>query len=227
VNRRSVLKATGATILLLLFFSVAAMVASGIPSTHVLGTRADGFGFADYRAEALRSRLSLAPLSGRIFADARLDATGEPGLAPFPVPSPTTPTNAASPSATVTPSASTTPTTTAAATVAPIPTASSTPTPTPTSTPTPTPTPTPAPTPVPGTLNGVVRSASTHQLIIGATITLSPGGATTSTGSKGDFTLASLPPGTYTVTASAPGYSTSTAPVVIKSGRATNITIYI
>jgi hypothetical protein len=85
----------------------------------------------------------------------------------------------------------------------------------------------PTPTPVPGTLNGVVRSVSTHQLIAGATITVSPGGATTTTGAKGDFTIASLSPGTYTITASAPGYSTSAAPVVIRSGHTTNVTLYV
>ena len=113
MSRRSGLEAIGAILLLLLLFGVAALAVSGIPSTHVLATRADGLGFADYRSEALRSRLSLAPLSERIYADVRRDANGEPGLAPFPVPSPTTdPTNAASPSVTVTPPASTTPTTT-------------------------------------------------------------------------------------------------------------------
>jgi hypothetical protein len=217
VNRRSVLIAIGALLLLMLIFSTAAIVASGIPSTHILATRADGLGFADYRAEAVRSRLSLAPLSGRIFADARRDANGEPGLAPFPFDPAAAPSSAASPSATVTP-----------------PTPSATPTATPTATPAgtavPTPTPTPAPTPtppLPGTLNGSVRGASTHAPVPGATITLSPGGATTTTDSKGDFTVASLPPGTYMVTASAPGYSSTSKQVVITSGGKTNVILNI
>ena len=86
-------------------------------------------------------------------------------------------------------------------------------------TPTPTATPTP-PTATGGVIVGNVADAVTTAPIAGATISIDPGGYTTTTGADGSYALP-VPAGDYTVTASATGYDSSSQPVTVVDGAAT------
>lgn len=55
-------------------------------------------------------------------------------------------------------------------------------------------------------LNGVVTDSATGRILPGATVTVSPGIGSTTTGSTGGYSFAGLPNGSYTLSASAPGY---------------------
>ena len=58
----------------------------------------------------------------------------------------------------------------------------------------------------------------THLPIVGATVSLSPSAATTTTDVNGNYSLAANP-GTYTVTASAAGYSSASQTVTVNGGQ--------
>jgi hypothetical protein len=66
----------------------------------------------------------------------------------------------------------------------------------------------------PGQLRGTVRNSTSGKPISGATITVEPGGASTTTDSDGRFTL-DLPPGTYKATATATGLAAQQLDVTI------------
>src|SRR5437879_4401437 len=113
-----------------------------------------------------------------------------------------------------TPSASTTP-------AAPPPTAPPAPRPTPPRTPPPTATPRPGP----AVINGTVVANLTGLPISGATVSLSPGGLTTTTNGNGAFTFANVTPGTYTLSVSATLYTTSTQTVTVAPGQTLTLSI--
>lgn len=56
-----------------------------------------------------------------------------------------------------------------------------------------------------GTISGTVRSATTDEPVVGATVTLSSGASAT-TGTAGEYTFTDLPGGSYVLTAAADGY---------------------
>lgn len=66
----------------------------------------------------------------------------------------------------------------------------------------------------PGELRGNVRARAGGRAIAGATVTVTPGGRTTTTGADGSFAL-EVPPGTYSVTTTAEGYAPQTIEAVI------------
>jgi uncharacterized membrane protein len=61
--------------------------------------------------------------------------------------------------------------------------------------------------------------------IAGATVSLSPGGRSTTTGATGTFTFSDLSPGTYTVTASATGYRSTSVIVTVSGGETLKLAI--
>jgi len=84
-------------------------------------------------------------------------------------------------------------------------------------------------TPVPpnlfSTLHGIINDHETGELIGGATIVLSPGGKTTTTGSDGRYEFLNLDPQQYTVTVQKSGYTTNRKTVVAVSGENTEANI--
>src|SRR5437764_5628531 len=132
-----------------------------------------------------------APLSLSLLTDARQDA---------------------SPATTSTPTASPSPSPTRRPNAKPTPTASSSPSPTATTSPLPIPTPTVTssptaiPTPSPAIITGQVSDNQTRLAIVGATVSVNPGGSSALTDANGNYSLA-VSAGTYTLTPSAPTYS--------------------
>jgi hypothetical protein len=61
--------------------------------------------------------------------------------------------------------------------------------------------------------------------ISGATVTLSPGGLTTTTGGNGAFTIKGLTAGSYTLTVSAPLYTSSTQSISVVAGQTLTVTV--
>jgi len=77
-------------------------------------------------------------------------------------------------------------------------------------------------TPLPGTIAGMVTSASTGEAIAGANVTAN--GISATTNSSGAYVIHDLPPGTYTVTASATDYeSASETNIVVSSEDTTTV----
>jgi len=74
------------------------------------------------------------------------------------------------------------------------------------------------PSPAKAAISGQVTDTVTHAPIIGAVISLSPGGAMTITDVNGNFSLA-VNPGTYSVTASAAGYSSESQTATVNGGQ--------
>ena len=182
-------------------FWVTSIAASTIPGLLVLGVNVHGLSLASYARDPVQH---LAPLSQQVVQDLQRGAQGSNGLS-------LTPTATARPSDPRTvPSSSPSPTPTPSASLLPSPSA----TPLPGILPTPTPTPSPAK----AAISGQVIDTVTHLPIVGATISLSPGGATTVTDVNGNFSLG-VAPGTYTVTASATGYTGSSQTVTVTGGQ--------
>ena len=149
-------------------FWIAAIAASTIPSLLVLGVNVHGLRLASYAGDPVQH---VAPLSQRVVQDLQRGVQGGNGLGPAP-------TTTASPSdPRGNPSS------------APSPTASPTPSPLPL----PSTTPLPTPTPTKAGISGQVLDTVTHLPIVGAVISLSPGGATTSTDVNGNYSLAVNP----------------------------------
>jgi subtilisin family serine protease len=73
-----------------------------------------------------------------------------------------------------------------------------------------------------GELTGRVTIANTSTPIANATVTATPGSASTTTDANGDYSL-TLTPGTYAVTASAVGYNSQTATGVVVTAGGTTI----
>ncbi len=79
-----------------------------------------------------------------------------------------------------------------------------------------------------GTLHGIVVDDASAECIPGATVTLSPGGKTQTTGSDGRYQFTDVEPIQYTVTVQKPGYSTNRKMITVIAGEATeaNITLH-
>ncbi len=182
--------------LLGVLFWLAAIAASTIPSLLVLGVTVHGLRLASYAGDPVHH---VAPLSQRVVQNLQRGSTG-------PSPTPATP----APDLRTTPSPS--------PTVLPIPTPSATPVATPSTKPLPSPLPLATPTPAKAAIGGQVTDAVTHAPIVGATVTLSPGGATTITDVNGNYSIG-VNPGTYTVTAGAAGYSSASQTVTVNGGQ--------
>lgn len=75
------------------------------------------------------------------------------------------------------------------------------------------------------TLHGVVTDDATADCIPGATVTLSPGGKTQTTGSDGRYQFSEVDPLQYTVTVQKPGYSTNRKMVTVVSGQPTEANV--
>jgi len=75
------------------------------------------------------------------------------------------------------------------------------------------------------TLYGIVNDHETGELIGGATVVLSPGGKTSTTGSDGRYEFIDLEPQQYTVTVQKSGYTTNRKTVVAVSGENTEANI--
>lgn len=65
-----------------------------------------------------------------------------------------------------------------------------------------------------GTVSGKVTESQFGAPLAGATVTLSPGGATRTTDTRGNFMFSSLAPGVYSVTASKTNYTTASVPII-------------
>ncbi len=74
------------------------------------------------------------------------------------------------------------------------------------------------PPPAAGTVQGTVTNAATTAPIAGATVTLNPGGRSTTTNTSGGYAFADVPAGSYTVAASAPGGLAGSATVTVDPG---------
>jgi len=176
-------------------FWITALAASTIPSLLVLGVNVHGLSLASYAGDPVQH---LAPLSQQVVMDLQRGAQGVDGLGP-------TPTTSARPSD-------------------PWSSPSSSPSPTPLPLPSVTPLPSILPTatattsPTKAAISGQVIDTVTHLPIVGATISLSPGGATTITDANGNFSFG-VNPGTYTVTASAAGYNSVSQTVTVTGGQ--------
>lgn len=79
--------------------------------------------------------------------------------------------------------------------------------------------------PAPAAITGTVVSKLTGLGISGATVSLSPGGLTATTGANGAFTFPSVNPGTYTLTVTAPLYTSATKTVSVDEGQTLTLTI--
>jgi PEGA domain. len=178
-----------------LLFWVTAFLTSQVPgrlvvavNVHALNPTGEGDGHA----------LRPAPLSLSLLADASQDTQATPR------PSATTPATATH---------RPTPVATASTTPSARPSVAPTPSPTPTL-----PVPTPTPTPGAGTISGQVLDSATKNPIVGATVTVNPGGASALTGATGNFSF-SVAPGSYVVNASAPTYNGASQNVSVSGGQ--------
>ncbi|GAA1876788.1 PQQ-dependent sugar dehydrogenase [Asanoa iriomotensis] len=79
----------------------------------------------------------------------------------------------------------------------------------------------PPPPPTTGTIQGAVTNAATGNPIVGAAVTLAPGGGSTVTGTGGAYQFGAVPAGTYTVTATSGGQSASKNVTVTAGGTVT------
>ena len=86
------------------------------------------------------------------------------------------------------------------------------------------PTPTPTPSQTKPAISGQVIDSVTRLPIVGATVSLSPGGVVALTDVNGNFSFR-VNPGTYTVTASAAGYSSAGQTVAVNGGQTQNVTL--
>ncbi len=176
-------------------FWITALAASTIPSLLVLGVNVHGLSLASYAGDPVQH---LAPLSQQVVKDLQRDAQGVDGLGPTPT------TSARPPDSWPSPSSSPSPTPLPLPSVTPLPSIL--------------PTATATTSPTKAAISGQVIDTVTHLPIVGATISLSPGGATTITDVNGNFSFG-VNPGTYTVTASAAGYNSVSQTVTVTGGQ--------
>ena len=79
----------------------------------------------------------------------------------------------------------------------------------------------PPPPPTTGTVRGTVTNAGSGTPIVGAAVTLTPGGGSTATAAGGAYEFGAVAPGTYTVTATSAGQSASKSVTVTAGATAT------
>jgi hypothetical protein len=181
----------------LLFWFTATLV-SRVPRIQVVSVNVHGLTLAGRSDE---SQPALAPLSLAVLDQALQDA------------SPAVATAAPSPSGSRLPISP-------APTPKPTPSASSSPSPFPTPT---LPATSPTPTPASAGISGQVTDSQTRTAIVGATVSLSPGGALTLTDANGYYSFSGLAPGSYTVTASAAGYNSASQTVTLTGSQKANL----
>jgi hypothetical protein len=70
-----------------------------------------------------------------------------------------------------------------------------------------------------GSVQGVVKSGGTGKVVVGATVTLTPGVLATVTDTTGYYGFANVTPGTYTLTITAAGYQSYSQTITVASGR--------
>jgi hypothetical protein len=70
-----------------------------------------------------------------------------------------------------------------------------------------------------GSVQGVVKSGGTGKVVVGATVTLTPGVLATVTDSTGYYGFPNVTPGTYTLTITAAGYQSYSQTITVASGR--------
>jgi hypothetical protein len=186
-----------------LIFWLSAVVASSIPRVLVMAVNVHGANLTSLAGDSTQPR---APLSLQVLSDALNDSTGG-GSSPTGVLA--TPTVAPSRSAGSRPTP----------TPSPSPSATPLPLPLPTSTNI---IPTPTATPAPATIGGQVTDSQTKLAIVGATVSLSPGGASALTDANGNFSFG-VSAGTYTVTASAPTYSNASQSLTVGNGQQASV----
>lgn len=75
------------------------------------------------------------------------------------------------------------------------------------------------------TLHGIVVDDASGEPIAGATITLSPGGRTQTSGSDGRYQFSNVDAMQYTVTVQKPGYNTNRKIVTVISGESTEANV--
>lgn len=75
------------------------------------------------------------------------------------------------------------------------------------------------------TLHGIVVDDASGEPIPGATITLSPGGRTQTSGSDGRYQFSNVDAMQYTVTVQKPGYNTNRKMVTVVAGEATEANV--
>jgi hypothetical protein len=188
-------------------FWITSIAASTIPGLLVLGVNVHGLSLASYAGDPMQH---VAPMSQQVVEDLQRGAQGGNGISPAP-------TTAARPPEAWTSSAASPPPT-------PQPSASSLPVPTATPLPSVLPTPTPTPSPTRAAISGQVIDSVTRLPIVGASVSLSPGGVVAVTDVNGNFSF-HVNPGTYTVTASATGYSRASQTVAVNGGQTQNVTL--
>jgi len=189
--RRGGLKSLAILALLPLFgliFWLSAVVASSIPNVLVIAVNVHGLNLTSFAGDSSQPH---APLSLQVLSDAQQDSTGGAGGSPS--------------SGIATPTPSPSPTATPLRLPLPTPTAI-------------VPSPTPTATPAPATISGQVTDSQTKLPIVGATVSLSPSGATALTDANGNFSFG-VTAGTYTVTASATTYNSASQTVTVSSGQ--------
>jgi hypothetical protein len=74
-------------------------------------------------------------------------------------------------------------------------------------------------------ITGTVVANLTGLPISGASVSLSPGGLSTTTNGNGVFTFPNVTPGTYTLSVSATLYTTSTQTVSVAAGQTLTLSI--
>ncbi|HEY9288983.1 MAG TPA: carboxypeptidase-like regulatory domain-containing protein [Candidatus Dormibacteraeota bacterium] len=193
-------------------FWLTAVATSGLPGIAVFAINVHGLTINDPR-----SAFRPAPLSLRVLDDAQIDAASATGNGARSGAATSTTYSTGSDAQSPSPSAS------SQGAPAPTPTVIPLPAPSPTIIPLPTPTPLPTilPTPTPklkSTISGQVIDTVSHLPIAGASIAVSPSGASTTTDINGNFSLG-VSPGTYTVTASAVGYNSASQTVTVSGGQ--------
>ena len=204
MSRRRWLKSLAILALLPMFgliFWMSAIVASGIPNVLVMAVNVHGLNVTSFAGDSTQRH---APLSLQVLTDAQQDSTKPGGSSSTPG---ATPPPAATPGR--------------GSGSRPTPTPSTTPLPLPVPTP-PNIIPTPTATPAPATISGQVTDSQTRLAIVGATVSLSPGGASALTDANGNVSFG-VSAGSYTVTASAPTYSSASQSVTVGNGQKASV----
>ncbi len=212
---------------LAVLFWFTALWTSNFPNTFVVGVNVHSLTLNPVAADGGQRP---APLSLSVLADAQQDtspgstasaapSTGYPTVPSTGYPTARPTSTAATPTPNVTPTPSPSPSLIALPTPSPTPSLIALPTPSITPLPTPTiPTPTPSATAGSATIAGQVTDSQTHLAIVGASVSLSPGGAVMTTDVNGNFSV-SVAPGTYTATATAPTYNGASQSVTVRGGQ--------